>query len=90
MKAQMKKSMLIVLFFNAASIYALTVFVNNLTPTGFCPLALGIFLWVISPLNIACGSVLWEGKSWRFFFITASYQLVSLVALSYILYYLKP
>jgi hypothetical protein len=46
---------------------------------------LGFWAWagLVAPAQM--GAVLWEGKSWRFFFISSGYYLASLILMSCVL-----
>lgn len=46
---------------------------------------LGFWTWLGFNATASLGSVLWEGKSWQFYAINASYHLVSIVVMSLIL-----
>lgn len=45
----------------------------------------GFFLWIGFVATTMIGMVLWEGKSWKLYFINVGFQLVSLLLMSVIL-----
>ena len=45
--------------------------------------------WLGFQATLLLGSVLWEGKSWELYCLNASHQLVSLLAMSWVLSYFK-
>ena len=50
---------------------------------------LAFYLWLGFVAPVMLGSILWEGKSWKLFFINAGYQLVALLLMSGILSYFR-
>ena len=52
-------------------------------------LQLAFWIWLGYVATTQAGSFLWEGKSWKLFALNASQSLVSLIAMSLILTYLK-
>ena len=52
-------------------------------------LALAFWVWLGFIATTMINSILWEGKSFKFYLINTSYQLVSLASMALILTYLK-
>jgi hypothetical protein len=45
----------------------------------------GLWMWIGFVAPVTIGSVLWEKRSWRYWFITSGYYLVSLILMSIII-----
>lgn len=61
-----------------------TFFNGAVSPIVFA-LQLAFWIWLGYVATTQAGSVLWEGRSWKLFFINASNTLVSLVAMALVL-----
>ena len=45
----------------------------------------GLWMWIGFVAPVMLGPVLWEGRSWKYWFITAGYYLVSLILMGIII-----
>lgn len=45
----------------------------------------GFWMWLGFVMPVSLGSVLWDGKSWTYWFITAGYYLVALIFMGIVL-----
>ena len=52
-------------------------------------LGTAFWIWLGFQATLLLNSVLFEGKSWNLYFLNAGHQLVSLLAMSWVLSYLK-
>ena len=81
-----KKSMTIGFLVTVLTAYVLAYFVNYVQATtisGGIGLAFWLWLGIAGPVQI--GSVLWEGKSWKLFWLTSAHEFVSLAVMASIL-----
>ena len=66
--------------------YVLAHFMQYLTAQTFSDgMQAGFWIWVGFIVPVSLGSVLWEGKSLKFYFINIGYYLVSLISMGGIL-----
>ena len=66
--------------------YVLAHFVKYLNATDFAGgLQAGFWIWIGFFATVMLGMILWEGKPWKLYFITAAYWLVNLLVASSIL-----
>jgi hypothetical protein len=61
---------------------------NWMTPSA-AALNAALFTWLGFYLPTDLGTVFWESKSWKFFFINTGYHLVSLLLVAFILVYMS-
>ena len=80
-KSQMPKTYAIMFIASLVTAYVLTVLGGSLQ-TAF-------WVWLGFQATLLLHSVLFEGKSWNFYFLNAGHQLVSLLAMSWVLSYFK-
>lgn len=66
--------------------FVLAHFVSYVTPTTFSEgLQLGFWAWLGFIATTLLGSVLWEQRSWKLYFLNAAHHLVNLLVMSTIL-----
>ena len=80
-KSQMPKTYAIMFVASLVTAYVLSVLGAGLMTT--------FWIWLGFQATLLLGSVLWEGKSWELYCLNASHQLVSLLAMSWVLSYFK-
>jgi hypothetical protein len=80
-KSQMPKNYTIMFIGSLVTAYVLTVFGASFT-TAF-------WAWLGFQATLLLSSVLFEGKSWSLYYLNAGYQLVSLLAMAWVLSYFK-
>ncbi len=80
-KSQMPKTYGIMFIASLVTAYVLSVFGGGME-TAF-------WVWLGFQATLLLNSVLFEGKSWNLYFLNAGHQLVSLLAMSWVLLYFK-
>ena len=90
MRERMKKatgtSYFVAFLGNVVMAFVLAQLIANIgVVTMGAAVVLGIWVWLGFIATTFLNSVLWEGKSWQFYSINTSYQLVSIVIMSLIL-----
>ena len=86
MKTTAKQSYAIGFLSSLVMSYVLAHFVDYTgSMTVVAGLQLGFWVWLGFTATLQLGSVLWEGKSWRLFFLNTAHSLVSLLAMAVIL-----
>ena len=80
-KKDMPKTYAILFVASLVSAYVLSV----LGPT----MQIAFWIWLGFQATLLLHTVLFEGKSWNLYFLTAGHQLVSLLAMSWVLNYFK-
>lgn len=80
-KSQMPKTYAITFVASIVTAYVLSVFGASLN-TAF-------WIWLGFQATLLLNTVLFEGKSWNLFYLNAGHQLVSLLAMSWVLSYLS-
>lgn len=79
----------IMAFILAHDAYVWGVFYGtSVAPVTFA-LQLAFWIWLGYVATTQAGSVLWEGKSWKLFFLNAANTLISLVAMALVLTFWK-
>lgn len=85
-KKGMRKTYAIMIAGTLVTSYVLAHFVDYLDATDVAgALQAAFWLWLGFIATVMLGSVLWEGKPWKLYFINAAYQLVSLAVMALIL-----
>ncbi len=85
-KEGMNKRYAIAFVGNLVMVYVLAHFVSYIGVTSVvAALQLGFWVWLGFVATVTVGQVLWEGKSWKLYFILNSYQLLSLLISAVIL-----
>jgi hypothetical protein len=86
MKKGMVKSAVTQLIATIISVIVFTSLASALSLVGFGALAgLAFWIWLGFIASVTIGTVVWEGKSWSFFFVLAGYNLVSLLITSLVI-----
>ena len=80
-KSQMPKNYTILFVVSLVTAYVLSVI-----GTGFTTV---FWVWLGFQATLLLNTVLFEGKSWSLYFLNAGHQLVSLMAMSWVLSYFK-
>lgn len=86
-KKGMWKSLVIDFVASGIVAYALSLGVDYITT--FAGLFIAAFsIWFTFIATTMLGTVIWEGKPWKLYFINAGYRLVSILAMTLIVYYI--
>lgn len=86
MKQEAKKSYALGFVSSLVMSYVLAHFVDyTASTTVVTGLQLGFWIWLGFTATLQLGSVLWEGKSWKLFFLNTAHSLVSLLLMAVIL-----
>ncbi|MCB9359301.1 DUF1761 domain-containing protein [Candidatus Woesearchaeota archaeon] len=85
-KSKMKISMLLGLIQSIVIAWVLAIFIVD-TADIWAAGRIALLIWVGFIVTTKAGVVLWEGKSWRLWLLNIGYDVISLVAMTLVLFY---
>ena len=89
-KSKMPQSMATVFVGALVTAYVLAVFLGLTGSTTLtAAVTVAFWAWLGFQATLKLGVVLWEGKSWNFYFLNAAHDLIGLALMAAVLSYLK-
>ena len=80
-------ALLLTLLGTTLTTFVLAYILQNIKP--YCNFGAALFIWLGFYIPLLLGSVTWEGRPWKLFFLNAVYYLLNLQLISAILTYLR-